>query len=171
MKSGHYHAATATISPCGLYRYDLTRVWDAQCPPLVFLMLNPSTADATQLDPTVSRCLRHAQRLGYGGLVVLNLFALRSTNPRALELEEDPIGPENDSALDRWVQDGTNVICAWGAIPGKSRRLVVRQRPVAVLDRLRRLGADTWALHINADGSPKHPLYCRGNADPVEYRP
>src|ERR1051326_5628436 len=89
----------ALFSPCGLFRYRLWRHWTPGMPPLVFVMLNPSTADAEKNDPTVERCERRAKAGGFGGGEVVNLFALRSTDPKALYSAADPIGPENDKVI------------------------------------------------------------------------
>ena len=98
MSSLFPESSGATFSPCRRYRYTLWRQWDER-PPATFIMLNPSTADETANDPTVERCQRRAQAMGYGGVRVANIFALRSTDPRALYTAEDPVGPENDHAL------------------------------------------------------------------------
>lgn len=156
-------AATATFSPCRRYRYVLTRTWDPTKPYLVILMLNPSTADELQNDPTVERCQRRARRLGYGGVIVLNLFALRSTDPNALYAAEDPIGPDNDAAIERVCRDASLVVCAWGTHGSHLAR------GPSVRDRLLTLGIPLFALGINADGSPKHPLYLRNDAPLVPY--
>ena len=84
----------AVISKCGAYRYSLTRKW-SDAPLLSFVMLNPSTADAKEDDPTIRRCIGFARREGAGGLIVANLYALRSSSPEALWAARDPIGPQN----------------------------------------------------------------------------
>ena len=89
----------AAFSPDRRYRYTLRRQWDDALPYCLFVMLNPSTADATQDDPTIRRCIGFTKAWGFGGLLVGNLFALRSTDPAALYHADDPVGPENDSCL------------------------------------------------------------------------
>lgn len=156
-------AATATFSPCRTYRYTLTRIWDPTKPCLVFVMLNPSTADESDNDPTVERCQRRARRMGYGGVIVLNLFALRSTDPKRLYEVTDPIGVDNDAAIEAICRRAPMVICAWGT------HGAYRDRGAYVRDMLRRIGVPLHALAINRDGSPKHPLYVANDAMPVEY--
>lgn len=153
----------ASFSPCGLYRYRLWRTWDSRNPPLVFCMLNPSTADAEQDDPTVARCSERARRLGHGGLEVVNLFALRSTDPKALYGHADPVGPENDSAILGAAERG-KIVCAWG----NHGRL--RGRDKAVLKLLRAAGALAFALKISKDGHPSHPLYLSYDLRPEPYQ-
>lgn len=89
----------AVFSPCRTYRYGLWRIWNPGAPLLAFIMLNPSTADDVVNDPTVERCVRRAVSMGYGGLRVANIFALRSTDPTQLYVSVDPIGPDNDTAI------------------------------------------------------------------------
>ena len=153
----------ATFSPCGAYRYSLTRGWDSGKPAVNFLMLNPSTADAEQDDPTVARCSERARRLGHGGLEVVNLFALRSTDPKALYGHADPVGPENDSAILSAAEQG-NVVCAWG------NRGELRGRDKAVLRLLRAAGLPVLALKVSKDGHPSHPLYLSYDLRPEPYQ-
>lgn len=152
----------AEFSDCETYRYRLWRTWDSRKPPLVFCMLNPSTADAEQDDPTVARCSERARRLGYGGLEVVNLFALRSTDPKALYGHADPVGPKNDSAILSAAERG-NVVCAWGN-HGK-----LQGRDKAVLALLRAAGLPALALKVSKDGHPSHPLYLSYDLEPTVY--
>jgi hypothetical protein len=177
--------AAAMFDPERRFRYLLLRQWDHDRPPLVFLMLNPSTADAFRVDPTVQRCVNRARAHGYGGAVVLNIFALRSTDPRALLLHDDPQGPLNDEIIRRTVgalMAATRcadvppmVVCAWGSWgakvgngggrPGPSRA----SRGNAVLALLHEHRPALHCLAVNADGSPRHPLYVRSDAPLVRY--
>lgn len=148
----------AKISDCGQYRYALTRYW-GDGPMAGFIMLNPSTADATLDDPTIRRCIGFAKREGCGSLVVVNLYALRSTNPSALRGHLHPIGPEWRKHFDEAIAhvDGP-LIAAWGADPSvAAQRFTVQQV-------LRKAGRAAVCLGKNKDGSPKHPLYVRGDA-------
>lgn len=150
----------ATFSDDGWYRYSLTRRWGAESDPgMVFCMLNPSTADAREDDPTVRRCIGFARDNGYGRLTVVNLFAFRATQPYRLFGMEglSAIGPENDAVL-REVFGyaafvGDPVVAAWG------RHGVFLQRATQVLGLMRECDVQPMCLNRNGDGSPGHPLY------------
>lgn len=155
----------AEFSPCGLYRYSLWRQWGpADSPPAMFLMLNPSTADETQNDPTVERCQRRAREMGYGGLLVGNIFALRSTDPGALYCWDDPQGPDNNVAILKMAKRAGIVICAWGA----HGRLRGRGKQVHAI--LKAAGVTPHYLILNKDGTPKHPLYISYSVRPKEWK-
>jgi hypothetical protein len=145
----------------GPYRYTLWRLWDDR-PHVVFIMLNPSTADAQADDPTIRRCMGFARLWGYGGICVVNLFAYRSTDPRALATVLDPVGPRNDEQIDSTIGGADLIVAAWGAhgtIGARSavvRALVEKHRP------LHHLG-------LTKNGSPRHPLYLRGDTQPVRW--
>lgn len=156
-------ASGARFSACGRYRYALWRVWDERLPPAVFVMLNPSTADGANNDPTAERCQRRSVALGYGALRVVNLFALRSTDPGALYECADPVGPENDVAIADAVLGAGIVICAWGT------HGALNGRGDAVRAQLRDQGIQAACLGINSDGSPKHPLYIGYEVAPRAY--
>jgi hypothetical protein len=142
----------ATFSPCRTWRYRLWRTWGRR-PSLAFVMLNPSVADEVENDPTVERCQRRAVAGGYGGVTVVNLFALRSTDPKALYRHADPVGPGNDAEILDVARQAGRVVCAWGA-HGK-----LRGRGARVLALLREAGVEPHALRIGKDGQPGHPLY------------
>lgn len=148
----------ASLSDDGLYRYSLTRTWDYDLPSVAFCMLNPSTADALIDDPTIRRCVGFARGWGYGSLNVVNMFAWRATDPDALALADDPIGPENDRALFAVSQQGP-LVCAWGA----SVPHYWRHRPAAIVAQLRAARAELFHLGLTKDGHPRHPLYLRGD--------
>jgi hypothetical protein len=148
----------AELSPCGRYRYTLWRRW-AEGPRCLFVMLNPSTADATRDDPTIRRCIGFARRWGHGSLEVVNLFAWRATDPAVFYQREawhdaDPIGPENDRAILAAVGRAATVIAAWG-MHGE-----LMGRGAAVEAMITRAGVDLWCLGITRKGyHPRHPLY------------
>lgn len=143
----------AVFSPCRLYRYALWRTWDADKAPLLFVMLNPSTADEVANDPTVERCERRARAMGFGGLRVANIFAYRSTDPGALYGLDDPVGPDNDQAILDAVAVAGLVVCGWG------KHGNLRGRGEAVRALIASTGKAPHYLELNNDGTPKHPLY------------
>jgi hypothetical protein len=156
---------SATISQCGRYRYELARTWvepdsaiaDAYA---VFIMLNPSTADASQDDPTIRRCISYARQWGMGGLVVVNLFAWRATDPRELyEHPDEKIGEQNDEYIVANCRMARIVVAAWGTRG-------------ALLDRGRQVRAlveDLHVLRLTKDGHPAHPLYLPKFLDPIPW--
>jgi len=141
----------ATFSACGRFRYRLSRTWRPG-PPLLFVMLNPSTADAREDDPTLRRCLGFAQRAGFGALEVVNLFAYRATDPRDLRAAGYPVGPRNDEHIAAAVRDSAAVCLAWGS---NATRLA---RAAEVLVLLRELRARPQCLRLTRGGCPQHPL-------------
>lgn len=147
----------AKISECGQYRYWLSRRWGelrAGRPPIVFVMLNPSTADHEIDDPTIRRCISFAKREMAHGLMVMNLFALRATDPMALRTHPDPVGPENDDEIRRLLGDGyATVVCAWGAHSVAATRAEAFVRLTA--------GRSMYCLGMTKHGDPRHPLYVR----------
>jgi hypothetical protein len=145
----------ATISADGKYRYRLWRSW-ANGKSLVFVMLNPSTADAREDDPTIRKCLGFAKRLGYGRLEVVNLFAWRATDPRELSKVAEPIGLENDQMILERCSAADLVIAAWGATKGVNRLVERRIREVSSL--FRSAGVAPSCLGRSKDGQPRHPL-------------
>lgn len=156
----------AGFSACQRYRYWLTRVWNRTLPVVAWVMLNPSTADAFVDDPTIRRCIAFSRAWGAGGLVVLNLFALRSTNPAALRLPgASPIDPPddlgaNDRHIRRWTE-GRRVIAAWGV----HGTLCARDRDVLWL----LAGQRVECLGRTKGGHPWHPLYIKGATVPVPF--
>lgn len=160
-----YMSRGAIISECGQFRYLLTREWDPlKSRRAVFVMLNPSTADAKLDDPTIRKCIGFARRWDCGGIVVVNLYAYRATDPADLKKAGWPVGPENDRFIgvvgECAARDGV-LICAWGA------NAVGRERPRKVLDLLRNAGARPMAVAITKSGAPQHPLYAPYDGEPV----
>jgi len=161
--------AWATFSRCGAYRYMLGRVWNPDGALLVACMLNPSTADETALDPTLRRVRGFAQRDGYGGFLVVNCFALRSTDPRALRTAADSVGPRNDEAIVA-AADGPMLallVAGWGRPP--SEKIARRLRYVRSCLPMRR--HEWWVFGpMTAGGFPRHPLYLRADTPLVPWR-
>jgi hypothetical protein len=161
--------ASAVLDEHGTYRYLLTRVWDPARPVACWIMLNPSTADHKATDATLTRVVKFTAEAGCGGLAIVNLFALRSTDPRVLASHPDPVGPYNDLFLRRAVREATGpVIAAWGA------QGTLHDRHTAVLDLL---GRDATPLHCygttgtTSGHQPRHPLYQRADAPLTPYTP
>lgn len=151
----------ALISPCGRYRYWLTRQWDMHKPEVCFIMLNPSDADASIDDPTIRRCVGFAKAFECGRLVVVNLFGFRSPSPTALRGNFDPIGETNDAHLMGAARSAKLVICAWGN-HGK-----LHNRNNYVLNLLKKESITPHALKISLTGHPCHPLYLKGSLIPA----
>ena len=146
----------AELSPCRRYRYALWRTWDDALPRVMFIGLNPSTADETVDDPTLRRTMDFARRWGYGGVGNGNLFAYRATDPKAMMAADDPVGPDNDNWLRRLARGADLVVAAWGNDGGFLARSAV----------VRAMLPDLHCLKINASGEPAHPLYQRADTRP-----
>ena len=145
----------AVFSRCKQYRYRLDRDLLIGDDEILFVMLNPSTADAEKSDPTVTRCLNFAKRWGFRHVKVGNLFALRSTDPTALYRTRDPVGPENDYHLRMMSHRADLTVVAWGVRGG------YLARDVEVLELLSR---PVEHLGLTKRGRPRHPLYLRTDA-------
>lgn len=157
-------ANSAAFSPDRVYRYSLHRQW-ANEPPVVFVLLNPSTADETKNDPTIRRCMRYAKDWGYGGVIILNLYAYRATDPRVMRrfLHDggDIVGPENDTYIARLTK-GQDVVAAWGNHADWERASGVEYI-------LRVNAANLSVLKQNANSSPAHPLYLSAQLRPYPW--
>lgn len=151
--------ATATYDEAGQYRFRLSRVWDLTLPRCLFVMLNPSTASAHVLDPTVTRCHRFARDWGHGSFEVVNIFAHRSTDPRALHIVTDPVGPGNDDAI-LAAAAADLVVAAWN-VHG-----ALHDRGPAVRALLTDTGHTLHHLRLTSRGHPGHPLYVARSARP-----
>lgn len=192
----------AQLSPDGRYRYRLWREWrgtatdenwlwlegdkpgsiaaDGAGAPLgtpksvLFIMLNPSTADAEVDDPTIRRCVGFAKGWGYDRLEVVNLFAYRTKSPAellALGDADDPVGPQNSSVIRHLIEGRKEffgggvdkIICAWGA---HGTHLGQDETVLGWLS-----NAPRFALKLSKDGHPGHPLYLPATSMPFEFRP
>lgn len=151
---------TAVVSPCGLYRYYLTRRWGLDTDPtLLFVMLNPSTADAEKDDPTIRKCIGFAERLGMTAIAVVNCYAYRTPKPAelyaAMRRGVNILGPENDAYTIAAMESAGRVVAAWGAnkVFGRAR----------VVDRIATIhGKRLEAVAITpGSGAPQHPLMAR----------
>jgi len=150
---------SATFSPCNLYRYDLWRIWKQKKPYVNFVCLNPSTADANFDDPTIRRCIGYAADWGYGGMVMTNIFAYRSTDPKNLKHAEDPIGKSNDTVIRIISASAGLTIMAWG-VHG-----AYLDRGYNVLPLLR----NPHYLDLTKERFPKHPLYLKKSLKPKPF--
>jgi hypothetical protein len=144
--------AAAVFSDDFTYRYLLTRSW-GDGPFVTWVMLNPSIADEMVNDPTVTRCINFSRGWGAGGLTVVNLYGLRSTDPSVLAVHPDPVGPDNDRIIGEHCALSTLVVCAWGA---------GAKDPERVEEVRRILGGGLACLGITKGGHPRHPLYVHG---------
>ena len=144
----------AVMDPTGMYRYSLVREWAPLIVErLLFVMLNPSTADATQDDPTIRRCIDFARQWNYGSLEVVNLFAFRATDADELVKAWDPIGPQNNEHIDLAVRRASTIVAAWG-----TRKIAkIRGQEVAAI--VKYTGHGMNCLGTNEHGSPWHPLF------------
>jgi hypothetical protein len=160
--------AGAVLSQCGTYRYTLDRVWNVGLPIAMFVMLNPSTADASKDDRTIGRCKKFAAREGCGGLTVVNLFALRATDPEELRTHPDPVGPHNAAYIGATLDRNPGVvIAAWGAHSFAAKRAA---DVAMVLDRqLGRRDLRLKCLGVTKSGQPRHPLYLKATAPLITY--
>jgi hypothetical protein len=147
----------------GPYRYLLRRWWGPGRAYLLWILLNPSTADDRSDDATLRRCLAFSRREGYDRLIVANLFAYRSTKPESLKVAIDPVGPDNDFHLLQAMAGANQVVPGWGALGGLSGR------DRAVLALLRQANRPTFCLGFTAQGVPRHPLYVSKDAPLLPY--
>lgn len=153
-------AQGAIFSPCMHFRYALWRQWSPDLPTIAFCMLNPSIADAFILDPTVTRCVNYAKEWGYGELIVLNIFAFRSTDPAALYDFINPIGCNNDFYISQVYNKVDKVIMGFG----NHGELIGRGREV-----LARIRSKAYYLKLNKSGLPSHPLYLKADLGPRKF--
>lgn len=139
------------------YRYTLERVLNPLHPEptVLFVMLNPSTADEREDDPTIRRCIGFARSWGAGRLRVVNLFAARATDPREMKAMDDPVGPGNDQWIAHEIANAETVVAAWGT------HGAYRDRAADVMAMLP--GVDWQCLGTTKDGHPRHPLYVAAN--------
>lgn len=153
----------AVYSSCEKYRYALTRTWNEQGRKLLYLMLNPSKATELANDPTIERCQRRAEQLGYGAFRVCNLFALRETSPAKLKRARKPEGPANTAQLIAAADWADEILCAWG-VHGAHR-----DQHLKVIALLKQTNQPLLALGTTKEGHPRHPLYVGYTIKPLPY--
>lgn len=145
------------MSDCRRYRYALWRTWDGSKSLVMFIGLNPSTADETADDPTLIRCMNFARSWGYGGVCMANLFAFRATEPTEMKSSDDPVGVENNRWLERLANDAALVVAAWG----NDGSFLNRSADI------RLLLPELHCLKMNKSGEPAHPLYQPARLKPI----
>jgi hypothetical protein len=156
----------ARLSDDRRYRYTLFRRWGERPSGVTWIMLNPSTADAAVDDPTIRRCMVFSQRFGYDAMLVVNLFAYRTTDPDEI-LEVGPeaaIGPENGEWCQKACHQAAVIVAAWGAL-----RKPLRGAASAISKIIQKDGYRLKCLGKTKDGQPRHPLYIRANAPLVDW--
>lgn len=165
-----YTSQGAIFDESRAYRYLLWRRWapvdvSSAKGMVSFVMLNPSTADENILDPTLRRCEAFARLWGHDGFEVVNLFALRSTDPDDMKAHAAPGDTfENDQHIVSSAGNAGLVICGWGNDGGH------RGRDAIVVKLLTGVGVRLHCLKVNEKtGKPAHPLYLRGNLQPVPF--
>lgn len=157
------------FSGCRKYRYTLWREWGVGTLPMLelgnrkspeaycmFIGLNPSTADETNDDPTIRRCIDFAKRWGYGALCMTNIFAWRDTDPEKMKRELEPIGLYNDEWLTKVAAGAGVIVAAWGKHGAHMNRA----------EQVKKLIPNLQCLKLNGDGSPQHPLYLKATLTP-----
>lgn len=157
---------SAIISSCGKYRYRLERTWDTSKWVMMFIMLNPSIADAEIDDPTIRRCIGFAESWWYGWIIVWNLFPFRATNPKDLIEENTPFTLENSKYLYEMSEISDLILCAWWnqQIVEKLYKKFPRYMPlVSIIKQLS-------CIELSKGGVPKHPLYLKKSSQPISYQ-
>ena len=149
----------ATFSDCRKYRYALSRTWNGKKKTILFIGLNPSTADEKIDDPTIRRCINYAQNWGYGSLLMVNLFAYRATMPSELKNVKNPIGNDNDLHIIELSKKADIAVAAWG----NEGTLLNRDKEV------KKILPNLMCLKINKSGQPAHPLYQKKDLKLIKY--
>jgi hypothetical protein len=162
-----FQDSVAHFSPCEKFRYWLRRDWDLDKAPISFLMLNPSTADEMVNDPTIERCQRRAIAMGFGSMIIVNLFPFRMTDSKLLSTVDNLLGDAKqvDDAILRAVELSECAVCGWG----KHALAAPRAQHIMELIKQKNLQNKVMCLQLNADNSPQHPLYIGYAKQPVPY--
>lgn len=149
----------ATFSDCRKYRYALSRTWNGKKKTILFIGLNPSTANEKIDDPTIRRCINYAQNWGYGSLLMVNLFAYRATLPSELKNVKNPIGNDNDLHIIELSKKADIAVAAWG----NEGTLLNRDKEI------KKILPNLMCLKINKSGQPAHPLYQKKDLKLIKY--
>jgi len=153
-------SGSAIISEDGRYRYELRRWWGSG-PMVMFAGLNPSYADAQINDPTIRRCCGFARLWGFDGIIMVNMYAFRSTDPKRLRDVLDPVGSLNDVHVLKAASSAGCIVACWGTPGGPSGARSFEPGSTPMVDLLG--DYEVKCLGLNNDGSPKHPLYLRSD--------
>lgn len=149
----------AELSNCRSYRYALWRTWDDAKSKVLFIGLNPSTADEVEDDRTIKSCITYAKQWGYGGIIMGNLFAYRATSPEDMKQAKDPIGPENDNWLQKLGRESEMVVAMWG----NGGSFLNRHIEVA------KLFPNLMCFRITGEGQPHHTRGLPNGIKPIQY--
>ena len=160
MKLPRFEGSNAVFSNCRKYRYALWRRWDPENPLVLFIGLNPSTADEVKNDPTIRRCIGFAKDWGYGGVMIANIFAFRSTSPERMKNHKEPVGKENDWWIIQLAESAEMVIAAWG---NHGTFLNRYQQVQNNLNHMKCMG-------LTSQNQPRHPLYLRRDTKPQDFQ-
>lgn len=153
----------ALFSPCRRWRYLLWRRWDHDKGICAFIGLNPSTADETEDDPTIRRCIRFAKDWGYGSLWMLNAYAFRATDPHVMKAQgANALGPLNNEYIAQTVALCGMVVAGWGTHCHPAREQ-------AIAEIVNASNRPLYCLGLTKDGHPRHPLYLRADAEPLPW--
>lgn len=157
----------AGISSCGVYRWWLFRKWDSHLPPIIWIMMNPSTADHKKDDPTIRKVIRLSSKWEYGSVIVLNVYAFRSPHPDKLPRDMDEaVGHRNDwwikTVFEYAAKNKIKVVAAWGVKHGKRGRVVHSLAHDA--------GLKLRCLEVGLNGEPKHPRFLSEDLRPRRLR-
>jgi len=160
----------AEFSSDRVYRYTLRRRWEDRTErhlSIVWLMFNPSTADEVENDPTIRKCIGFSRRWGYEKLVILNLYAVRNSDPRVLRFVDDPVGPENDEWIRKSLTEASEVVCAWGCA---QHMPTIDARIKDVLKIVAESGRRMVCLGYRKDHHPRHPLMVSYDTQRIPYK-
>lgn len=144
------------------YRYSLYREWDNSLPRILFIMLNPSTANHDTEDHTSRQCLYFSKKFGYGSLEIVNLYAYVSTDPKQLKESDDPIGKKNNAYILEAAKRAKTVVIAWG------EKHLMKQRNKEITKLLREYGHQVYCLDVTKSGHPRHPSRMRHSIDSLK---
>lgn len=156
-----YVSQKARFSRCRRYRYSLERQWSTANGRVLFIGLNPSTADHKKDDPTIRRCVAFARAWGFGAMEIVDLFAYRATYPTDLKRSSDPVGRNNDCWIRQGIQRCDLAIACWGN-DGK-----FMQRGHVIASKFH----DLQCLRMNQSRQPAHPLYLKADLKPIPLQP